>query len=296
MKDGKRAIVRLKRQQEDAMLDTIISDLLLLESHLRKEQTQILTQLANRDATIAVQRQEIERLRRDNRRLISRLKKITEGRDVREDRPAGQTSSEGHLEREEHPKSSMSKKFSKGSSSKRPQSNSDLQSAMVSSRPVIKHSVMTPLSSQFYEKSALRFTDENGKIIDKVLHKPPIAEKPKLAVCAAVRRPPLAAIIRTSNEQCNIVSTISRLLDEESDQGITGSSGSSEPSSPEATLKPTTPRVIRLARQYEKGLVSAQGGSSSDSGRSGDEQSVKAVIMDEHEVIFNLHEQFYLKE
>ncbi|ROT72590.1 hypothetical protein C7M84_009014 [Penaeus vannamei] len=70
VQDSKRVIARLKRQK-DSQLQAVISQLLLLEAQLRKEQKGIVSELAQRDHVILAQRQEIDRLRRDNRRLTS---------------------------------------------------------------------------------------------------------------------------------------------------------------------------------------------------------------------------------
>lgn len=138
---------------------------------------------------------------------------------------------------------------------------------------------------------------------DRVLHKPPIAEKPKVCTAGRVqtssRAPPsqpasssCSSSSSRSSRQCTIVSTISRLLEEESDGTGAGSSGSSEPSSPEATLKPQTPRVIRLARQYD-GIVSNKHhhhqhhhlfSESSPESLRNHERVIKSLLMDECEV------------
>ncbi|XP_045615894.1 uncharacterized protein [Procambarus clarkii] len=313
VRDSKRIISRLKRQK-DAQLQAVISQLLLLEAHLRREQKGIVGQLAQRDHVISAQRQEIDRLRRDNRRLINKLKKFNEvctdaGGDVERLEPRVKIS---RVEPSEERTLSSRKGHSQslaGSPSSR-KSSSGMIRVATSVSELINCSNGT---SFFKPQQALHHTNIRSTnrqptetvnpnvasvraTTDRVFHKPPIAEKPRVA-----SRVPRGQqnnqksqhLVRSyGGKQCTIVSTISRLLEEESDTTTTGGSCSSEPSSPEATLKPTTPRVIRLARKFEEGLNSQNlapyaNNSSSESSPElvrQDDRSSKSYIMDEYEV------------
>lgn len=313
------------RRQKDTQLQAVISQLLLLEARLRREQKGIVGQLAQRDHVIAAQRQEIDRLRRDNRRLINRLKKVSEAceTECREPRiKVSRVEAEdgaypgpgGHAAPASTPTSSPGRKSSTGVirvatsvSELISGSNTSTSTSGGKERPLAK------TSPSVYQVSVRGGGGgEGGQRVappvnpnvalirattDRVFHKPPIAEKPRTAAARAGRGqlPPHRTqhIVRSYNGKCTIVSTISRLLEEESDANTTGSS---EPSSPEATLKPPTPRVIRLARRFEEGLSPAplqqqqqqqqpvsDPASSPDSARR-DDRSTKSYIMDEYEV------------
>ena len=311
------------RRQKDAQLQAVISQLLLLEARLRREQKGIVGQLAQRDHVISAQRQEIDRLRRDNRRLITRLKKVSEAceTECREPRlkvsrveaeegaastlaghaapastsPPGRRSSPGVI----RVATSVSELISGGGGGKEQRGfgKSPPSVYQVSVRGGGGGGGQRPPPPVNPNVALVRATT------DRVFHKPPIAEKPRAAAGrgGAVRgQPPPHRghhIVRSHNGKCTIVSTISRLLEEESDATTTGSS---EPSSPEATLKPPTPRVIRLARHFEESLSTPhhhhhhhqththtpapQG--SPDSMRRDDRPS-KSYIMDEYEVSAN---------
>ncbi|XP_047475680.1 LOW QUALITY PROTEIN: uncharacterized protein LOC125029673 [Penaeus chinensis] len=317
VQDSKRVIARLKRQK-DSQLQAVISQLLLLEAQLRKEQKGIVSELAQRDHVILAQRQEIDRLRRDNRRLINKLKKMSE---VCAEEPD-----------QVEPRLKMSRvepcEESAMSSASRPETES-VRGLGVASQPQVfiglirvatsvsqlincssESSFLKPqqmlndinISNPVTHSTAETVNPNVASVratTDRVFHKPPIAEKPR--VTSRVARGQHGNLkgqqhlVRSyGGKQCTIVSTISRLLEEESDATTTGSSGSSEPSSPEATLKLVTPRVIRLAKQYEDGLntnsqnmhiYNNQGSadSSPESLRHEDRNS-KSYIMDEYEV------------
>lgn len=308
VQEGRRVITNLRRQK-DAQLQAVISQLLLLEARLRREQKGIVGQLAQRDHVIAAQRQEIDRLRRDNRRLINRLKKVSEAceTDCREPRlkvsrveaeegpipgpaghaapasssPPGRRSSPGMI----RVATSVSELISSGGKEQRPVGKSPPCVYQVSGRGGGGGGGQRPPPPVNPNVALVRATT------DRVFHKPPIAEKPRTAAGRAGRGqpPPHRAqhIVRSHNGKCTIVSTISRLLEEESDATTTGSS---EPSSPEATLKPPTPRVIRLARRFEEGLGPQQpaappvGPAESPDAARRDDRSSKSYIMDEYEV------------
>ncbi|KAK3871402.1 hypothetical protein Pcinc_023451 [Petrolisthes cinctipes] len=309
-----RIISKLKRQK-DAQLQAVISQLLLLEAQLRREQKGIVGQLAQRDHVIAAQRQEIDRLRRDNRRLINKLKKFSEmclESDVEHREPRLKISRVESTE-ESNEFKQRSQPHSSGSQSSRKSSSGLIRVATSVSELINCSSDSTftkPRQSHYHTTSnnnqstcslpPPETVNPNVASVrattDRVFHKPPIAEKPRLTG-RLVRGQQLSQkgqqLIRTyGGKQCTIVSTISRLLEEESDATTTGSSGSSEPSSPEATLKPATPRVIRLARQFEEGfncqnLVNHSSQASSDSSPESirqDDHSSKSYIMDEYEV------------
>nr|XP_053641087.1 uncharacterized protein LOC128694807 [Cherax quadricarinatus] len=313
VRDSKRIISRLK-SQKDAQLQAVISKLLLLEAHLRREQKGIVGQLAQRDHVISAQRQEIDRLRRDNRRLINKLKKFNEvcidpGEDTEHLEPrlkmsrvesseeSSSSRSKGH--RQSHSGSPSSRKSSSGmirvatSVSELINCNNGsnfLKSQQVHHHTNVQNNRKQPTETVNPNVASVRATT------DRVFHKPPIAEKPRVTsrvVRGQQNNQRGQHLVRSyGGKQCTIVSTISRLLEEESDATTTGGSCSSEPSSPEATLKPTTPRVIRLARQFEEGLnsrnvvfhaSSVSSDSSPESVRQ-DDHSTKAYIMDEYEV------------
>lgn len=305
------------RRQKDAQLQAVISQLLLLEARLRREQKGIVGQLAQRDHVIAAQRQEIDRLRRDNRRLINRLKKVSEAHEAecREPRlkvsrveaddgahphavpaatsPPGRKSSPGVI----RVATSVSELIG-GTTSTSTSGGRERTPARVAPG-VYQVSVRGGnIGGGDGGQRAAPPVNPNVALVrattDRVFHKPPIAEKPRTTTTRAGRAqlPPHRTqhIVRSYNGKCTIVSTISRLLEEESDATTTGSS---EPSSPEATLKPPTPRVIRLARRFEEGLSpqqqqqqqppAADPASSPDSARR-DDRSTKSYIMDEYEV------------
>ncbi|KAG7155999.1 hypothetical protein Hamer_G012154 [Homarus americanus] len=311
VRDNKRVITRLKRQK-DAQLQAVISQLLLLEAHLRREQKGIVGQLAQRDHVISAQRQEIDRLRRDNRRLINKLKKFNEvcmeSRDMDHLEPRLKIS---RVESSEESTLSSSKGRSQSLSCSPPSRKSS--SGMIRVATSVSELINCSNDSSFLKpQQALHHMSVRSSsshptetvnpnvasvraTTDRVFHKPPIAEKPRVAsrvVRGHQSNQKGQHLVRSyGGKQCTIVSTISRLLEEESDATTTGGSGSSEPSSPEATLKPATPRVIRLARQFEEGLNSqnmalyVNTGSSDSSPESlrQEDCNTKSYIMDEYE-------------
>ncbi|XP_068222965.1 uncharacterized protein [Palaemon carinicauda] len=305
--DSKRVIVRLK-QQKDAQLQSVINQLLVLEAQLRREQKGIVGQLVERDNVISAQRQEIERLRRDNRRLINKLKKFSEM--CEKAGKANQTEPRMKVSRVESTECNTSP--------------SKLQNTNVNNSPVSRKTssgmirVATSISeliSLNNDGNLLKHHDTHNHGVssknhhsveyvnpnvasvrattNRVFHKPPIAEKPK-SLNRVVQIHPnnknyqQQVFVTSGEKECSIVSTISRLLEEESDATNTGGSGSSEPSSPEATLKPITPRVIRLARQFEEGMnthnANTLTSNSSPEFLRSEEQTSKSYIMDEYEV------------
>ncbi|XP_045107871.1 uncharacterized protein LOC123502714 [Portunus trituberculatus] len=310
VQEGRRVIASLRRQK-DSQLQAVISQLLLLEARLRREQKGIVGQLAQRDHVIAAQRQEIDRLRRDNRRLINRLKKVSEAceTECREPRlkvsrveaeegampgpaghaapasssPPGRRSSPGVI----RVATSVSELISSGGGKdQRSPGKSPPCVYQVSGRGGSGGGGQRPPPPVNPNVALVRATT------DRVFHKPPIAEKPRTAAGRPGRgqAPSQRAqhIVRSHNGKCTIVSTISRLLEEESDATTTGSS---EPSSPEATLKPPTPRVIRLARHFEESLAPHQQPAATQAGPTEspdparrDDRSSKSYIMDEYEV------------
>ena len=333
-RDGKLSMTQLKKQN-DAQLQAIISQLLLLEAQLRREQKEILGQLTQRDMTIVAQRQEIDRLRRKNRRLINRLKKFTtenRGKEFEHDplEPRNKVSRLDDME--VHDKASRiqhleafcnanRRDFSKSSCSTMPFVNTSEKtentinhgntnkSQMIRVATSVSELINIEDDSKAFQSAAGLTYKQKSKSLeavnpnvasvrattDRIMHKPPIAEKPKLInnkyckVSSTLVKPP--GITKVDGRQCNIVSTIHRLLEEESD-GTAGGSGSSEPSSPEATLKPTTPRVIKLARKFEKTATNCKemlGSKTSNCDSSPefmrhDDRNLKSIIMDEHEV------------
>ncbi|XP_050730671.1 uncharacterized protein LOC127005651 [Eriocheir sinensis] len=318
VQESRRVIAGLRRQK-DTQLQAVISQLLLLEARLRREQKGIVGQLAQRDHVISAQRQEIDRLRRDNRRLINRLKKVSEASaceaECREPRlkvsrveaedgaysgpgghassPPGRKSSAGVI----RVATSVSELIS-GSTTSTSTSGGGKERHHAKISPAVYQVSVRGCGGEGGQRAAPPVNPNVALIratTDRVFHKPPIAEKPRTAAARAGRGqlPPHRTqhIVRSYNGKCTIVSTISRLLEEESDANTTGSS---EPSSPEATLKPPTPRVIRLARRFEEGLsptpsqqqqqpVVSDAASSPDSARR-DDRSTKSYIMDEYEV------------
>ncbi|XP_069190861.1 serine-rich adhesin for platelets-like [Procambarus clarkii] len=314
--DSKRIISRLKRQK-DAQVQAVINQLLLLEAHLRREQKGIVGQLAQRDHVISTQRQEIDRLRRDNRRVINKLKKFNEvctdaGGDV------GRLEQKVKISRVE-PSEERTLSSRKGHSQSLSGSPSSCKSSSGMIRVATSVSELINCSNgtsffkpqQVLHHTSIRSTNRQPTetvnpneasvraTTDRVFHKPPIAEKPRVAS----RVPRGQQSSRNNNQkgqhlvrsyggkQCTIVSTISRLLEEKSDTTTTGGSCSSEPSSPEATLKPTTPRVIRLARKFEglnsQNLAPYANNSSSESSPElvrQDDRNSKSFVMDEYEV------------
>ena len=355
---------QLKRQN-DAQLQAIISQLLLLEAQLRREQKEILGQLTQKDLTIVAQRQEIDKLRRKNRKLLNRLKKITESnnRDEFGYNGDGQTDENPnnqliYQQQIFKPQSfnNLSKKTNRHhqsledlcSMTNRTEFTRDLHSFLVSvsnksnlsnsENNDSKKKAITTCNSNNQNPAMIRVATSVSQLINssdsetsnffnssinnknqnsnnlevvnpnvasvramvggRVTHKPPIAEKPRLIngskygkVVSTLVRPMAVAKTDSNNRQCNIVSTIHQLLEEESD-ATTGGSGSSEPSSPEATLKPVTPRVLKLARKFEKEASNINDFRRNNSNNSDsspefirhDDRNMKAIIMDEHEV------------
>lgn len=277
----------------------------MLESQLRKEQKEILLKLDQRDVTIASQQQEITKLRRDNRRLMNRLKKISDDQDHQELAQYQTTSAYSSSELSDASlygtinlhAASTAAAFSRRTYNV---TSSEATSSMVKNYNHLSPRVTEQKSSMNSNQSIVAVNPNVASVramTDRVLHKPPIAEKPK--VCVAGRIPTISrqqpqqqtpsSQSSRGSRQCTIVSTISRLLEEESDGVGSGSSGSSEPSSPEATLKPTTPRVIRLARQYEGIVGQPQQLTQSKPETSPEflrhqERVIKSLLMDEYEV------------
>lgn len=317
VQDSKRVIARLKRQK-DSQLQAVISQLLLLEAQLRKEQKGIVSELAQRDHVILAQRQEIDRLRRDNRRLINKLKKMSEvcAEEPDQVEPRLKISRVESCEESALPAAAVPRQSQSAASGSPPSRKSS--SGMIRVATSVSQLINCSSESSFLKPqqmlndinvsnpvshSTAETVNPNVASVrattDRVFHKPPIAEKPR--VTSRIARGQHGNLkgqqhlVRSyGGKQCTIVSTISRLLEEESDATTTGSSGSSEPSSPEATLKLVTPRVIRLAKQYEEGLntnsqnihiYNNQGSaeSSPESLRHEDRNS-KSYIMDEYEV------------
>ncbi|XP_071550080.1 uncharacterized protein [Panulirus ornatus] len=314
VRDSKRIISKLK-EQKDAQLQAVVSQLLLLEAHLRREQKGIVGQLAQRDHVISAQRQEIDRLRRDNRRLINKLKKFSEvcmeTREMEQVEPKLKVSrvdssedsilinNKGHSQSlaRSPPTHKSSSGMIRVATSVSELINCNNNTCFLKPQQSLHHMSVRSSSSQPTETVNPNVASVRATT-DRVFHKPPIAEKPRVA--SRVMRGQLnnqksQHLVRSyGGKQCTIVSTISRLLEEESDATTTGSSGSSEPSSPEATLKPVTPRVIRLARKFEEGLNSqnlarhanhVSSNTSPELARQGqDDRSSKSYIMDEYEV------------
>lgn len=317
VQDSKRVIARLKRQK-DSQLQAVISQLLLLEAQLRKEQKGIVSELAQRDHVILAQRQEIDRLRRDNRRLINKLKKMSEvcAEEPDQVEPRLKMSRVEPCEESTMPAAAVPRQNQSAASGSPPSRKSS--SGMIRVATSVSQLINCSSESSFLKPQQMLndinvsnpVTHSTAETVnpnvasvrattDRVFHKPPIAEKPR--VTSRVARGQHGNLkgqqhlVRSyGGKQCTIVSTISRLLEEESDATTTGSSGSSEPSSPEATLKLVTPRVIRLAKQYEEGLSSnsqnmhiynnqGSADSSPESLRHEDRNS-KSYIMDEYEV------------
>ncbi|KAF2361432.1 hypothetical protein FHG87_007811 [Trinorchestia longiramus] len=329
VRDNKRMLSRL-RLQKDAQLEIIKNQLFILESQLRKEQKEILSKLDQRDATIASQQHEITKLRKDNRRLMNRLKKLSEGQESSSGGGQYFTStcssselSDASLYGTLLPKSSISasmidlpSRLSPCVTTALPRENGctvgsnnlslrvkEQKYSLTNAKKSINAGNKISWEDQLRASKSVETVNPNVASVramtDRVLHKPPIAEKPKVCTAGCVststNRPPQKQIPQPSgvqssrsSRQCTIVSTISRLLEEESDGA--GGGSSSEPSSPEATLKPQTPRVIRLARQYE-GIVgtkrlhsaSAESASSPEFLRS-QERVIKSLLIDEYEV------------
>lgn len=302
VRDSKRALSRL-RLQKDAQLENIKLQLFLLESQLRKEQKEILSKLEQRDVTIASQQQEITKLRRDNRRLMNRLKKLTDDQESQQSTQYQTTSAcssselsdaslYGTINRQTSTLAFTSRMFSEAASTavSNVKDNSHLSLRVKDQKSQTKILPNKSMEAVNPNVASVR------AMADRVLHKPPIAEKPKVCVAGRVatssrqqqqQGSSVSSQSSKSSRQCTIVSTISRLLEEESDGAGTGSSGSSEPSSPEATLKPTTPRVIRLARQYE-GIVGhghkQHNSDSSPESLRHQERVIKSLLMDDYEV------------
>ena len=320
VKDSKRALSRL-RLQKDVQLESIKFQLFLLESQLRKEQKEILSKLDQRDATIASQQQEITKLRRDNRRLMNRLKKMSEEKeylhcssssayntttstcsssDFSDASLYGTIGTRPSVESKQNLKSDLNSFSSTSSSNVNSNCPSQDQSHNLSVRVTVGGMLKPSNKCKSLETVNPNVASVRA-MADRVLHKPPIAEKPKVCSAGRILTSSRSNSVPTSQQQqqqsspsrnsrqCTIVSTISRLLEEESDGGA-ASSGSSEPSSPEATLKPTTPRVIRLARKYEGVIKSDRtkqskktSDSSPESLRS-HERVIKSLLMDDYEV------------
>ncbi|XP_018024357.1 uncharacterized protein LOC108680112 [Hyalella azteca] len=335
VRDSKRMLSRL-RLQKDAQLNIIKTQLFYLESQLRKEQKEILSKLDQRDATIASQQHEITKLRKDNRRLMNRLKKLSEGQETSSG--GGQYFTTSACSSSEFsdasiygtllPRSSgvstsmidLPSRLSPSVSSVPREIGCTVGSNNISLRAKEQKYMTSPKKFNHNSKPAWEGQLRNSKSVeavnpnvasvramtDRVLHKPPIAEKPKVCSAGCIptnasraptqNRPPQLPLTTASQvvrgpRQCTIVSTISRLLEEESDGA--GGGSSSEPSSPEATLKPQTPRVIRLARQYE-GIVASKRPNTDTSSSAANsaspefirsqERVIKSLLMDEYEV------------
>lgn len=305
--DSKRVIVRLK-QQKDAQLQSVINQLLILEAQLRREQKGIIGQLVERDNVIAAQRQEIERLRRDNRRLINKLKKFSEM--CEKAGKVDRTEPRVKVSRVDSPENNISpskvQNTNVGNSPIRSKSSSGMIRVATSISELISSnndvSLLKPHETHNHVISSknhhsVEYVNPNVASVrattNRVFHKPPIAEKPKslnrlMQIHPNNKNIQQQIFVTSGEKECSIVSTISRLLEEESDATNTGGSCSSEPSSPEATLKPVTPRVIRLARQFEEGMNTHNTNSLASNGSPeflrSEEQTSKSYIMDEYEV------------
>ena len=310
------------KRQKDAQLDIIKFQLSELESQLKKEQKEIVSKLEQRDITIASQQQEITKLRRENRKLTNRLKKIADENSENKSVIQYQTTTScysssdlsdasvygtiGKVSSQNNETTKISSIALDRASELSYEQNLVNQSKerMPSSIPIyemsksptdlshlslrVKNNVNIP--NKYVKALTSRHTDIDTSNIssvramaDRVLHKPPIAEKPKVSSTnrgptnttspKALNQPqspnssnqnPLGSAEsnnspKAKNEpgshpggrECTIVSTISRLLEEESEGGATTSSDSSGPPSPDASLSMLTPRVVRLARHYE---------------------------------------------
>ena len=228
--------------------------------------------MTQRDHLIQAQSQEIEKLRRDNRRLINKLKKFSEILDAKESEPKERKVKFSKIEAEiVTEKSHCVNKICDTSSDINGSDNTN--NIPVSLPSSIDATQISPINctSKLSNEIAPVKNDNNQPLIavntnvksvratpNKVLHKPPIAEKPKITARTSKMpvKPVSVTPVQSSRRACTIVSTISRLLDEESDGSNATTTGSnSETSSPEATLKSMTPRVIRFVRQFEEGLT-----------------------------------------
>ncbi|CAL4066180.1 unnamed protein product [Meganyctiphanes norvegica] len=322
-RDSKRVILRLKRQKDNE-LQTVTNQLLLLEGHLRREQKEIQSQLAQRNHVIEAQSQEIDRLRRDNRRLINRLKKFSDMHDTQDIEQLEPRSKVGRLESVEEYQSPSKVITSLIASSTNAMPTSPLQSPMnMSNKIKVGNSIselinsnenspmlrtppnLSRISNNYNSPNSYHPDNVNPNVLiirattDRVLHKPPIAEKPKVSPRIAKTSPSIVAasgeiLLPVNKKDCSIVTTIGRLLEEESDGNVTTGSSNSEPSSPEATLKTVTPKIIRMHRKFDESLTASnlalhiqQGSSILDSSLDSERQEEinhKSYISDEYEV------------
>lgn len=297
------------KRQKDAQLQAVISQLLLLEAHLRREQKGIVGQLTQRDHLISAQKQEIDRLTRDNRRLINKLKKFSEmctRTDMETVEPKLKISRIESWEYERSWTKRGQEQSAPPASHKRSTPSISVATSVsqlihgTSSTSLLKHQQAVH-NRNVGSVTSQRTPPVNPNVTyirattDRVFHKPPIAEKPRITATTTTQGQQTyhkaRQIVRSyGGKQCTILSTISRLLEEESEATMTGGSGSSDASSPEATLKPQTPRVLRLARKFEEGNnlrnVAPHDDPSDSSTKSlrQDDHSSKSYIMDEYEV------------
>ncbi|CAL4071140.1 unnamed protein product [Meganyctiphanes norvegica] len=306
-RDSKRMLLRLRCQKDDE-LQSLTTQLLALEGHLRREQKEIQSQLMQRDHMLQAQSQDIEKLRRYNRRLINRLKKFSEVFEGNELENLEPRSKMGRLDSIEEDQSSLS---------------SDRDGCisptlmLLASPPQFPFTLPNKKSYQIVDVSTSNNLNKmsNGCVepptifqdtvnpdilniratTDRVLHKLPRVEKIKMSPQNTRTVPnsgDIATEVHTPHKKaCSIVSTISRLLDEESDCTATTGSCNSEPSSPESTVKSVPPRVVRLARRLKESLTQSNLAlrwqnsfdTSIESNRQ-EETDQKSYMSDEHEV------------
>ncbi|CAL4092594.1 unnamed protein product [Meganyctiphanes norvegica] len=334
----KRLLSTLKREKERDFA-CVVDQLALLEGRLRREQRDIQEQLSHRDNLVQAQRLEIERLSRDNerlfrdnRRLAHKVKKyaIAVGDDNGEKRErrvkfSRLDSIEDEDEDEcnscnnigDHPLPNTH--LETGASGHFENvldtgviptsisgSNSQYQAESTNSYVTYSHyqslETINRDSQAIVESYQDTYHELPGyiSIPNRVLHKPPIAEKPKglgrnlykksqSNVFMNIERPSVLSSrhIHTVEEESQ---------DEESEETYTAGSSASEHSSPEATLKSATPKVNHLEMNLEDRLDPTYSFSSSnlllhsppsDSSlelHTSEVSNVKSYIMDEHEV------------